>query len=326
MAMQALYLKEHEGMLHNPAAQLSSVPSATPWWAAFGTQSFHGDSLGQSDSSPVENPRCGDHLAPAKQAGPGTEQGADKGSLTQFTIFTGDRKNSVDTQKSQLAISPLPEYCARVDLGYGQQMICAKYPYGEQCFGVFSPYGSQISGRMMLPLNLSADDGPIFVNAKQYHAIIRRRKFRAKAVLENKVTRVRKPYMHESRHRHAMRRPRGCGGRFLNVRSLGNGKGGAEAKKDSSGQFPQPTGSQSSEVSQSESGTLSLPKEANGSAGNLSGSEVTSMYSREELDRFPINHLPPSVYSFTGMNDTSHSIVMPSKWVAAVDNRRNLNV
>lgn len=89
MAMQALYLKEHEGMLHNPAAQLSSVPSATPWWAAFGTQSFLGDSLGQSNSSPVENPSCGDHLAPAKQAGRGTEHGAHKGSLTQF-IFSGN--------------------------------------------------------------------------------------------------------------------------------------------------------------------------------------------------------------------------------------------
>ncbi|KAL3755530.1 hypothetical protein ACJRO7_002564 [Eucalyptus globulus] len=325
MAMQALYLNEHEGMLHNPTSQLSSAPSAAPWWAAFRGQSFHGDSLGQSNSSPVDNPSCGDHLMPAKQAGRGAEQGADKGSLTQFTIFSGDYKNSADTQKSQLPISPLPEYCARVDLGYGQQMICAKYPYGEQCYGVFSPFGSQISGRMMLPLNLSTDDGPIFVNAKQYHAIIRRRKFRAKAVLENKVTR-RKPYMHESRHLHAMRRPRGCGGRFLNVRNSSNEEGGAEAKKDSGGELPQPTGSQSSELSQTESGTTpSLPKEANGSAGNLSGSEVTSMYSREGLGRFPINQLRSS-YSFTSMNDASHSIVMPSKWVAAVDNRRNLNV
>lgn len=44
----------------------------------------------------------------------------------------------------------------------------------------------------MLPLNLATDDGPIFVNAKQYHGIIRRRKSRAKAVLENKMTRKRK--------------------------------------------------------------------------------------------------------------------------------------
>lgn len=48
-------------------------------------------------------------------------------------------------------------------------------------------------GRIMLPLNLTADEGPIYVNAKQYRGIIRRRQSRAKAaVLLNKIQRPRK--------------------------------------------------------------------------------------------------------------------------------------
>ena len=44
----------------------------------------------------------------------------------------------------------------------------------------------------MLPLNLTTDDGPIYVNAKQYHGIIRRRLSRAKAESVNKVLKDRK--------------------------------------------------------------------------------------------------------------------------------------
>lgn len=47
-------------------------------------------------------------------------------------------------------------------------------------------------GRVMLPMSLTTDDGPIYVNAKQYHGIIRRRQIRAKAMMENRLARTRK--------------------------------------------------------------------------------------------------------------------------------------
>ncbi|CAI9767137.1 unnamed protein product [Fraxinus pennsylvanica] len=81
-----------------------------------------------------------------------------------------------------------------------------------------------ISTRVPIPLRLRQDREPVYVNAKQYRAILRRRQYRAKLESLDKLSRVRKPYLHESRHRHALNRARGSGGRFLSTRKLQESK------------------------------------------------------------------------------------------------------
>lgn len=116
-------------------------------------------------------------------------------------------------------------------LDYSQSFAHVPYPCADPYFGgilaLCGPHamihpqmvGIASSGRVPLPLQPAAEE-PLYVNAKQYNAILRRRQLRAKLEAQNKLIKARKPYLHESRHLHALKRARGSGGRFLNTKQL----------------------------------------------------------------------------------------------------------
>ncbi|MCL7034661.1 hypothetical protein MKW94_006388 [Papaver nudicaule] len=306
--MHTVCFRESGEIVANP----SPLPPM-PWWGVLAPQTVvYGEADVQGKCISLD----GNQLSVTPHQGQGeVDSGPEKAnqSTSQVTICTGGSKDAGKVLELLQTISQQssPNGHSHFELGIAQPLVCANYPYMDQQYSLIATYGVPTMGRMPLPLNAMTENGPVFVNAKQYHGIMRRRQSRAKAELENKAITARKPYLHESRHLHAKRRARGGGGRFLK-KNENSGKNTSNKAEARGGRLSHPVGSPSSEVLQSES-------------ANLNSMEVTSLYTRTHLDHFQIDHFHSSAFrSLSNMTDGGPNVGIPNKWVTAADGCCNL--
>lgn len=209
--------------------------SSQAWWGGTGNNAISQDSLEESTLNLSSLQKPSDSLgtkAIESQANGGHDIGDSTNKEMHTTMLQQSDENCTDEQLHITSVKPptMGEYLTPPQLELvGHSIACTSYPFSDPYYGGVMPaYGPQAlvhsnalgvhHARMALPLEVAEE--PVYVNAKQYNGILRRRQSRAKAELEKKLIKSRKPYLHESRHMHAMRRPRGSGGRFLNMKKL----------------------------------------------------------------------------------------------------------
>ncbi|XP_059428390.1 nuclear transcription factor Y subunit A-7-like [Corylus avellana] len=207
-----------------------------PWWRGVGHDPISADVLGETTRSLSPSNNSSDSLGTETRklhVKDGLDEGNDVNKKIEITLVSQSDGKCGKEQQHAASFMPqtMGEYLTpptQLEL-LGHSIACTSYQYSDPYYGGVMPaYGPQalahshclgvLPARMALPLEMAEE--PVYVNAKQYHGILRRRQSRAKAELEKKLIKLRKPYLHESRHLHAMRRARGSGGRFLNTKKL----------------------------------------------------------------------------------------------------------
>lgn len=234
MQSKSKSIKQGESSIYNVA---NCTVHSDPWRNNNGHNSVSPAMIwgSVSDSSSLEQSVDG-HSQSKGQTGI-NEEDDDTTNRSQSTSLLPDRNHRQESTNFQLVSTPLhPRNGGNLTQGpqlelVGHSVACGSNPYNPYYGGMLVAYGQPMvphlhdthHARMPLPLEMAQE--PVYVNAKQYHGILRRRQSRAKAELEKKLIKVRKPYLHESRHQHALNRARGTGGRFAKKSDTDASKG-----------------------------------------------------------------------------------------------------
>ncbi|XP_047309254.1 nuclear transcription factor Y subunit A-1 [Impatiens glandulifera] len=233
----------------NPYNFTQSISCPEPWWRSTGYNSSSPAVMGTvSNSSSLDQSKDDN-----SESDDGVDEEVEAVNDSQIVLTHPDENGeehhnfqngtpTVPTRNEGSLIQP-PQLV-------GHSIACASnpypYPYVDPYYGgMMAAYGTQPlvpppphfvdmhHNRMVLPLEVTQE--PVFVNAKQYHGILRRRQSRAKLELERKLIKNRKTYLHESRHQHALRRNRSSGGRFAKKSGTDSSQVAAEEIRPSLG-------------------------------------------------------------------------------------------
>ncbi|PSS07327.1 Nuclear transcription factor Y subunit A-3 like [Actinidia chinensis var. chinensis] len=263
----------------------------------------------EQDSSSTQSTGQSYHEA----ASVGESNGCGQSIISMQSGYNGIHgKPEVDQIKSALSMGTQDSVLQPAQIDYRQSFACIPFSYTDPYYsGLLAASGpnamihhpqmlEMATARVPLPLDLPQDE-PIYVNAKQYHAILRRRQYRAKLEAQNRLSKSRKPYLHESRHQHALKRARGSGGRFLNTKELQECKTNATTNgqdKPGSTQFHLST----TTTSESEG---HLPENYKDGASTTSCSDITSASNNDSI--FKQQEFRFSLYPTTCVGRARHS-------------------
>lgn len=294
-----------------------------PWWRGLSnngvspTSASNDSSARSSSGEPVNGSAlAGNFSVPLNGI---QDAGGNAGREIQTVLATQLHKdNTQDQQPLNQVQSSMPQNLgdqsnAQMEL-VGHSIVMTSYPFQDHTYGGAMAYAQvqQVNPQMYgfqlhqsrMPLPLAMEEEPVYVNAKQYHGILRRRQSRAKAELEKKVIKSRKPYLHESRHLHALRRARGSGGRFLNAKKLDDNNADNSIKTEANSATNLQIRSGSSAYSQHVSSTYS----ANAASWNQQEareSMISDMHKAEShsSNATNVHGLSSTYHSFSGPDE-----------------------